>query len=53
MEIWILILITTIAPNKILYDPYLETVSEPACKKHAELVRQTKPEVQTFCVKKR
>jgi hypothetical protein len=53
METWILILITTLGPNKILYDPYLETTSEPACRKQAEFVRLRQPEVQTFCVKKR
>ena len=53
MEIWILILITTIGPNKFLYDPYLETVSEQACLKQAEFVRIRQPEVQTFCIRKR
>ena len=53
MEIWILVLITTLGPNKVLYDPYLETTSEQACRKQAEFVQQRQPEVQTFCVKKR
>jgi hypothetical protein len=53
MEVWILVLVTTIAPNKILYDPYLETVSEQACSKQAEFVRQRYPEAQIFCIRKR
>lgn len=53
METWILILITTLGPNKVLYDPYLETTSEQACRKQAEFVQQRQPEVRTFCVKKR
>lgn len=53
METWILILITSIAPNRILYDPYLETTSEQACWKQAEFVKQRQPEVETFCVKKK
>jgi hypothetical protein len=53
METWILILITTLGPNKLLYDPYLETTSEQACRKQAEFVQQRQPEVQTFCVRKK
>jgi len=53
MQTWILILITTLGPNKILYNPYLETLSEQDCLKHAEFVAQRQPEIQTYCVKKR
>lgn len=53
MQIWILIVITTLAPNKILYDPYLETFSEQDCLKQAEFVLSRQPEVQTYCVKKK
>lgn len=53
MEVWILILVTVLGPNKILYDPYLETVGEQACLKQAEFVKQRQPEIETFCVKKK
>ena len=52
MEIWILVLVTTLGPNKLLYDPYLETVGEQACRKHADFVRLRQPEVETFCLNK-
>ena len=53
METWILVLVTTLGPNKILYEPYLETTSKQACQQQAEFVQLRQPEVQTFCVKKR
>jgi hypothetical protein len=53
MEIWILVLVTTLGPNKFLYDPYLETVGEQACRKQADFVRIRQPEVETFCVRKK
>lgn len=49
---WILIVITTLSHDKILYDPYLETTSQQACEQHAEFVRARQPEVRTVCVKK-
>jgi len=53
MQTWILIVITILGSNKILYDPYLQTTSEQACLKQAEFVAQRQPEVLTYCVKKR
>ena len=54
MEIWILILVINLGPDKFLYDPAFETVSKEACQKQADFVRQTRGDaVQTFCVKKR
>ena len=53
METWILVLVTTLGSNKILYDPYLETASKQACQQQAEFVQMRQPEVKTFCVKKK
>lgn len=44
---------TMLGPDRILYDPYLETVGQAACLKQAEFVQQRQPEIQTFCVKKK
>jgi len=53
MEVWILVLITQLGPNKILYDPYLETRNEQDCIKQSQFVSLRQPEVKTICVKKK
>ena len=53
METWILILAIVSAPNQIIYDPAFKTISQEACWKKADYIRQMRGEVvQTFCIKK-